>query len=97
VDAIAIKDDKKFLISLKWQQVSGTAEQKIPYEIICLLKALKDSNDSYSKAYLVLGGEGWTMRNFYVEGGLNEYLQGTENVKIVTFENFIFLANKGIL
>jgi len=82
---------------LKWQQVSGTAEQKIPYEIICLLKALKDSNDSYSKAYLVLGGEGWTMRNFYVEGGLNEYLQGTENVKIVTFENFIFLANKGIL
>lgn len=97
MDAIAIKDDKKFLISLKWQQVSGTAEQKIPYEIICLLKALKDSNDSYSKAYLVLGGEGWTMRNFYVEGGLNEYLQGTENVKIVTFENFIFLANKGIL
>ena len=97
VDAIAIKGDQKVLVSLKWQQVSGTAEQKIPYEIICLLKALKDSNGEYSKAYLVLGGEGWALRNFYVEGGLNEYLQGTENIKIVTFENFIFLANKGKL
>ena len=97
VDAIAIKDNQKVLISLKWQQVSGTAEQKIPYEIICLLKALKDNAGIYSKAYLVLGGEGWTMRNFYVEGGLNEYLQGTEYVKVVTLENFIFLANKGIL
>jgi hypothetical protein len=97
VDAIAIKDDKKILISLKWQQVSGTAEQKIPYEIICLLKALRDSDGIYLKAYLVLGGEGWTMRNFYVEGGLDEYLQGTNDVKVVTFENFIFLANSGKL
>jgi hypothetical protein len=97
VDAIAIKDKAKILISLKWQQVNGTAEQKIPYEIICLLKALKDNGSIYSKAYVVLGGEGWTMRNFYVEGGLNEYLQGTESIRIVTFENFISLANKGIL
>lgn len=97
VDAIAIKANQKVLISLKWQQVSGTAEQKIPYEIICLLKALKDNKGSCSKAYIVLGGEGWTLRNFYVTGGLNEYIRGIEQVKIVTFENFIFLANKGIL
>jgi PD-(D/E)XK nuclease superfamily protein len=97
VAAIAIKGDQKVLVSLKWQQVGGTAEQKIPYEVVCMLKALKNNQGTYSKAYVVLGGEGWTMRNFYVEGGLDEYLQGTENIKIVTFENFIFLANKGIL
>jgi hypothetical protein len=39
------------------------------YEIICL-KALKDNPGAYSKAYVVLGGEGGTMRNFYVEGNL---------------------------
>jgi hypothetical protein len=97
VDAIAIKNNQKILISLKWQQVSGTAEQKIPYEVICLLKALKDNNKDYFRAYLVLGGEGWTLRTFYVMGGLNEYLQATEKIKIVTFENFISLANKGEL
>ena len=30
VDAVAEKDDYKFLISLKWQQTGGTAEQKVP-------------------------------------------------------------------
>ena len=78
VDARATKDNLSLLISLKWQQVSGTAEQKIPYEIICLLKALRDHNDKYKKAYLVLGGEGWSLRNFFVEGGLNEYLIDAE-------------------
>jgi len=97
IDAIATKNNQSVLISLKWQQVSGTAEQKIPYEIICLLKALRDNNGKYNRAYLVLGGEGWSMRNFYVDGGLNEYLTDAERIKIVTFENFIYLANKGQL
>ena len=97
VDAIATKNNQSVLISLKWQQVSGTAEQKIPYEIICLLKALRDNDDKFSRAYLVLGGEGWSMRSFYVDGGLNEYLVDSNQVKIVTFENFIYLSNKGRL
>src|SRR5437660_11832783 len=41
VDVIAERDRRKVLISLKWQQVSGTAEQKVPFEIICLLEALE--------------------------------------------------------
>ncbi|MDW0165700.1 MAG: hypothetical protein QOK65_09975 [Nitrososphaeraceae archaeon] len=64
VDATAIKEDQKVLVSLKWQQVCGTAEQKIPYGVICMLKALNDNKETYSKAYVVLGGEGRTMRNF---------------------------------
>ena len=96
IDAIATKNNQNTLVSLKWQQVSRTAEQKIPYEIICLLKALRD-NESHSKAYLVLGGEGWSLRSFYVDGGLDEYLVDSNQVKIVTFEKIIFLANKGKL
>ena len=34
-------DDNEYLVSLKWQQVSGTAEQKVPYEIICLAEAIQ--------------------------------------------------------
>ena len=55
VDAVAHKDARHVLISLKWQQVSGTAEQKVPFEVICLLEALQTGK--YDKAYLVLGGD----------------------------------------
>ena len=97
VDAIATKDNQNILISLKWQQDPGTAEQKIAYEIICLVKALKDNEDKYNTAYLVLGGEGWSLRDFYVEGGLNDYIVDAEKIKIVKLEKFIALANKSIL
>src|SRR4030095_12052166 len=71
VDVIAEQADRRLLVSMKWQQVSGTAEQKVPFEIICLLEALESS--AYAKAYLVLGGEGWTLRDFYVGDGMKKY------------------------
>ena len=37
VDVLAKKDDRQFLISLKWQQVGGTAEQKVPFEVMRLV------------------------------------------------------------
>ena len=74
VDVLAERKSRRVLISMKWQQVSGTAEQKVPFEVICLLEALNHGH--YSKAYLVLGGEGWTLRSFYVGDGLKEFIQG---------------------
>jgi len=95
VDAIAEKDGKKILISSKWQQSGGTAEQKIPFEVICLSEAL--ATGVFDKAYVVLGGEGWTLRRFYTSGGLSKYLLGAEKVEIVTLENFVAKANRGQL
>jgi hypothetical protein len=95
VDAIAEKDGNQILISLKWQQVNGTAEQKVPFEVICLAEATKGGQ--YKKAYLVLGGEGWTLRDYFVGGGLNAHLVHAEKVRIVTLERFVGLANQGAL
>ena len=95
VDAIAIKEDRKILISLKWQQVGGTAEQKVPFEVICLAIAVRAGG--YAQAYLVLGGEGWTLRDYFTSGALAEHLKDTDAVEIVTMENFIALANGGHL
>ena len=97
VDALAEKNGKQYLISLKWQQVSGTAEQKVPFEVICLIHAMKQTPGEYEKAYLVLGGDGWSLRDFYISGGLVEYTNHTNYVQIVTLEHFIALANKGAL
>jgi len=95
VDAVAEKGVRKWLVSLKWQQVGGTAEQKVPFEVICLAEAVEQGG--YQKAYLVLGGEGWKLRQFYIGGGLSKYLRGTEHVEVVTLEGFVATANMGRL
>lgn len=95
VDVVAERDGEIVLVSLKWQQVSGTAEQKVPFEAICLIDAMASGN--YSKAYIVLGGEGWSLRTFYIQGGLSRYLVGADKVHIVTLESFVAKANRGVL
>lgn len=98
VDVLATHNTgRNILVSLKWQQVGGTAEQKIPFEAICLAHALKTSDERYSKAYLVLGGPGWSLREFYVSGGLNDYLKDSHLVNITSLEDFIAIANQGKL
>lgn len=95
VDAVAVKDARAWLVSMKWQQVGGTAEQKVPFEVICLADAL--SGGAYESAYLVLGGLGWTLRDFYTQGGLTSHLPLAEKVRIVTLEDFVARANQGSL
>jgi len=97
VDAVATKNDVSILVSLKWQQVGGTAEQKVPFEVICLVEAIRESAGRYEKAYLVLGGAGWTLRDLYVSGALEPYLKHGGLVEIISFEQFIAKANKGKL
>ena len=98
VDVLATDDQgRKYLVSLKWQQVSGTAEQKVPFEAICLAEAIRTGEGEYHKAYLVLGGNGWSLREFYLGGGLNDYLQHSSLVEFRSLESFVALANQGRL
>lgn len=95
IDVVAERDGLSILVSVKWQQVSGTAEQKVPYEVICLMEALQAGR--YSKAYLVLGGDKWSLRQMYVAGGLCKFLNHRDMVEIVTLEGFVARANSGKL
>jgi hypothetical protein len=97
VDLVAYNaGGRGYLISLKWQQTSGTAEQKVPYEAMCLIQAVLAERERYEKAYLVLGGPSWTLREFYT-ANLREYLRHDELLSIVTLEAFVALANRGML
>ena len=93
VDAIAAKGDRKWLVSMKWQQVDGTAEQKVPFEVMCLAESVLSGG--HAGAYLVLGGEGWTLRDFYTSGGLRRYLLHADKVSILSLEGFVAKANQG--
>lgn len=96
IDAVATRGTRSWLVSMKWQQVGGTAEQKVPFEVICLADAM--SGGGYESAYLVLGGLGWTLREFYTKGGLKPHLShAAAEVRIVTLEEFVAAANRGAL
>jgi hypothetical protein len=64
VDVLARKGTDEILVSMKWQQTGGTAEQKVPFEVMCLADAVRGGRAV--RAYLVLGGDGWTLRDYYV-------------------------------
>lgn len=56
---------EKTLVSLKSQKVNGTAEEKIPFEIMKLQQAVDDYN--YDNAVLVLSGDsGWSWKDYYL-------------------------------
>jgi hypothetical protein len=93
VDAIATRDGRRTLVSLKWQQTGGTAEQKVPFEVMCLADAVRAQHAD--RAYLVLGGDGWKLRDYYTSGALAEHLTHAALVRVVTFEAFIRLSNNG--
>jgi hypothetical protein len=98
VDLVAYNPEGRgYLLSLKWQQTSGTAEQKVPYEAMCLIEAARSEPERYEKAYLVLGGPAWTLRDFYTDGGLWEYMRHEELLSITTLEAFVARANRGEL
>jgi hypothetical protein len=95
VDAVASKGDERVLVSLKWQQTGGPAEQKVPFEVMCLADAVRAQYAQ--RAYLVLGGDGWTLRDYYTSGHLADHLVHAALVRVVTLEAFIRLANNGQL
>ena len=94
---ITSNNNQQIPVSLKWQQVSGTAEQKVPFEIMCLADAVNKSQGKFSRAYIVLGGEGWKLREYFLSGTVGEYLKNCDPVRIVSLETFVAMANKGKL
>ncbi|MGE0056391.1 MAG: PD-(D/E)XK nuclease superfamily protein [Dehalococcoidia bacterium] len=97
VDLVAYDETGRgFLVSLKWQQSSGTAEQKVPFEAMCLIDAVLKESDRYEKAYLVLGGPAWTLREFYTSS-LLPFLRHEDKLAILNLEMFVARANRGEL
>ena len=78
------------LISCKYQGTSGTAEEKMAYEVIKLLYTMK-MDSRYKKSWIIMGGEGWSvgMREF-IKNHLSEWIPGMGNsVRIFTTDQLI--------
>lgn len=98
IDLLVVNESRSEVpVSMKWQEVSGTAEQKVPFEVLSLIYTIRTNPSRFRTAYLVLGGPGWSLRDFYTRGGLLDYIPDANLVRILTLENFIRLANQGRL
>jgi len=74
------------IISLKWQQVPGTAEQKLIYEIATLVKIIDGSGGKFTKAYVVYGGNGFS------PGALN-YMQHNMHVGLLIHGGLVLIES----
>ena len=82
------------IVSLKWQQVSGTAEQKVIYEIASLIKIIAESS-KYNIAYLVIGGNGFSVnaKEYLFNQKHKEMFKNGDLVKSISVEDFIAKLN----
>lgn len=88
---------ERFLVWVRWRDRVGEGDETVPFDVICLTKAVLERPEGFARAYLVLGGRGWKLRDFYVSGGLKPHLVHADLVEIVTLEHFLEIANKGAL
>lgn len=51
--------DYRGLVSCKFQSSSGTAEEKIAYEVVKLLHTM-EHDSRYRRAWIAMGGTGWS-------------------------------------
>jgi hypothetical protein len=78
------------LISCKYQGTSGTAEEKMAYEVIKLLHTMK-MDSRYKKSWIIMGGEGWSvgMREF-IKNHLGEWIPAMQDkISILTTDQLI--------
>lgn len=81
---------RRGLVSCKYQGTSGTAEEKLAYEVIKLLYAMK-VDPRYKKSWIIMGGEGWStgMREF-VRSHLSDWIPEMKGkVEILTTDQLI--------
>lgn len=92
VDALAQKDSAKVLVSLKWQQTGGTAEQK-GRSRSCVLPTPFARGMPTAPMWCSAATDG--LRDYYTSGALADDLIHAALVRVVTLEAFVRLANNG--
>ena len=85
--------DRSIIVSLKWQQVAGTAEQKVIYEIASLIKIIE--SDNFKKAYVVIGGNGFSQnaKDYLFSQEHRNILKHGDLVENIGVEDFIARLN----
>lgn len=83
-------ESRRGIVSCRSQSVGGTAEEKVAFEVIRLLRTMQ-SDSRYKHSWLVLGGSGWSddLVDFYMND-LKIYIpKMTESVTILRTDELL--------
>lgn len=75
-------------VKVMWQDSSGSAEQKVPWHLIHLQRAIATNTD-ITRAYLVLGGSGWSRQQMFIGGLLHSLMPGNDAITIESLDRFL--------
>ncbi len=80
-------------IAVKWQQSSGTAEEKIALEFLRLAKFVE--RGELVRGYIVLGGTGWTLMDYFLSSEFAREFSspGTSHVSVLDINALITKIN----
>ena len=84
IDIVLIDEDESEAISLKYQDVAGSAEEKLLYEAESL--SLMCHAHQYKQGTIVLCGFGWSPVKY--NWFLNLY-QPPSNVRVISYDEFV--------
>ena len=89
--------NERELISLKYQKVQGTAEEKIPFEFMKLQDAVDDHG--YQSATIVLAGpdKAWKWKDYYLSDTFRDKMKKIyPDVRIISHNQFVeeYLINE---
>ena len=78
------------LVSLKTQDVAGTAEEKVPFECMKLQDAIDDYG--YDSAIVVLNGSNWSWKDYYLSERFKARISSmSPDVTVLSHEDFVSL------
>jgi hypothetical protein len=97
--AVTRPNGTKFLVSLKWQEVGGIAEEKIFLEVIKLLHVLRENGGLYDKTYIVSEATGFSegMLNLYETGQYRMCPVESDKIEVLQMNEAIRRANRAAL
>lgn len=91
IDGVIIDSttEERIGLSAKWQQVSGTAEEKVALEFIRLMLLIEQGY--LDRAYIVLGGDGWTLKDFFTSQEFKNLFAPSSKDRVFVVEEHVFL------
>lgn len=79
---------KRLGVFPRWQSASGTAEEKLAFQLIKFQMAINSRPDNASCAFFVLEGLGWTWRTYYLSSDFKNFLNLSTPIYVVSFDQF---------
>lgn len=90
-DVLATNSETGFRLGIfpRWQQASGTAEEKILFQVLKVQMAVSVKPDCLHAAAFVLEGAGWTWRDYFLSGRWKQYVRLHVPTDCLSFSAFI--------